>query len=462
MLRWLPPILALLGVAAFGVWLAAPSPVTVTNRVPDPSTAALMAAKRGDPTLGKLTTGDGQPAELPGEWPCFRGWNRDNIAGDEGIKLARAWPERGPRKLWDIAVGEGYAGPAVWSGRVYLMDYDRENQSDALRCFSLGDGKEIWRYSYPIEIKRNHGMSRTVPAVTDKFVVAMGPKCHVTCFESVTGKLLWAKDLVTEFGTTVPQWYAGQCPLIEDGRVILAPCGKDAMLVAVDCATGRILWKTSNPRSWEMTHTSIVPMTFQERKMYVYGGSGGVAGVAAENGELLWDTTQWTIKIAAIASPIPIGDGRIFLSGGYDAGAAMLRLNAQNGKFTPEILYRLKENVFGATQQTPIFSDGNIYGVRPNGELACLDLDGKVRWTSGVANKFGLGAFLMAGKLLYVVDDDGKMVMADVNSTEYRPLATAKVLAGHEAWGPMALAGGRLLVRDFARMVCLDVAEGQE
>ena len=81
-------------------------------------------------------------------------------------------------------MGEGYAGAAILDGRVYVMDYDREHKQDALRCLSLADGREIWRYAYPDSVKRNHGMSRTVPAVTDKIVVALGPKCHVVCLNS--------------------------------------------------------------------------------------------------------------------------------------------------------------------------------------------------------------------------------------------------------------------------------------
>ena len=127
------------------------------------------------------------------------------------------------------------------------MDYDRDKKQDALRCLSLADGREIWRYAYPVSVKRNHGMSRTVPAVTDKLVVAMGPKCHVVCLDPATGELRWGLDLVRQYGTTVPPWYAGQCPLIDNGAVILAPGGKAALLLACDAADRRRA--LANPQS---------------------------------------------------------------------------------------------------------------------------------------------------------------------------------------------------------------------
>ena len=138
-----------------------------------------------------MQTFDGKPSALPGSWPRFRGERFDGI-GLPGVPLARRWPSGGPKKLWQIELGEGHAGAAVFAGRVYVHDYDRAKADDAVRCFSLDDGREIWRFSYPDNVKRNHGMSRTVPAVTEKYLVTMGPKCHVSCLDPYTGKLLLA------------------------------------------------------------------------------------------------------------------------------------------------------------------------------------------------------------------------------------------------------------------------------
>ena len=99
---------------------------------------------------------DGVPADLPGAWPRFRGPNFDAISNDESITLARKWPDNGPKLLWSVDVGEGYAGASILAGRVYILDYDQENKADAVRCLSLDDGREIWRYSYDVKIKRFH------------------------------------------------------------------------------------------------------------------------------------------------------------------------------------------------------------------------------------------------------------------------------------------------------------------
>ena len=327
-----------------------------------------------------------------------------------------------------------------------------------LRCLSLENGRQIWASSYPVEVKRNHGMSRTVPAVTDQCVVTLGPKCHVMCCNASNGKVLWRKDLVKEYGTKVPTWYAGQCPLIDGNRAIIAPSGS-ALMIAVDLASGKVAWQTPNPRKWTMTHSSITPMSFAGKRMYVYCGSGGVAGVSAADGKLLWDTTEWKVSTATVPSPIPIGDGRIFLCGGYNSGALMLRLVQSGVQIAAQVAFRLKVDVFGSDQQTPILYQNHLYGVVPNpaGQLACLDLNGKRLWTSGRTSTFGLGPYVMAGGLLYVLGDKGDLALVEPSPAGYKQLARAKVLTGSDAWGPMAITAGRLLARDLTTMVCLKV-----
>jgi outer membrane protein assembly factor BamB len=84
-----------------------------------------------------------------------------------------------------------------------------------------------------------------------------------------------------------------------------------------------------------------------------------------------------------------------------------------------------------------------------------------VLWTSGNANKFGLGPFLIADGKIFVMNDDGLLTLAEASPTGYRPLAKERVLHGHDSWAPLALAGGRLLARDLTQMICLDVTGGK-
>ncbi len=456
--KWLIPTVAAAALIALVLWFLHGSGKPLALRVPGTDHAPGAAGSAGTNAVlsGKTIRGPGKPADLPGSWPEFRGSARNGISSDP-TPLKTSWAAGEPRELWGIDLGEGYAGAAIRKGHVYLLDYDREKKSDALRCLSLADGQEIWRFTYPVSVKRNHGMSRTVPAVTDQLVASLGPKCHLAVVDANSGDLKWGMDLVRQFGTTIPPWYAGQCPLIESNRLIIAPAGKDVLMFAAEADSGRVLWQTPNPRGWNMTHVSITPIEFGGRRMYVYCGHGGVAGIAADTGELLWDTTEWKISIATVASPLAIPGGRIFLSGGYNAGSRMLQLKQVDGKFTIETLFSLDADVFGATQQSPILYNEHIYGVRPDGKFTCLTLSGKTVWQSDPGQLFGLGPFLLADGKFLAVNDSGLLRMIEASPDKYRLLGQAQILKGRESWGPLAIAGGRLLARDLQRMICLDV-----
>ncbi len=410
---------------------------------------------------GTLEIFDGIPSDLPGNWPRFRGADFDNIC-KANVNLANGWPDAGPEILWSVELGEGHAAPAVLNGCVYVFDYDETARADALRCFSLADGSEIWRRSYALPAKRNHGLSRTIPAVTEDCIVTIGPRCHVSCVETKTGAFKWGIDLQRDYGTTEPLWFTGQCPLIDGNLAILAPAGPDALLMAVDCKSGEVVWKAPNPNAWKMSHSSIMPITLHGEEMYVYAAIGGMSGISKE-GKVLWDI-PWKASVIA-PSPVPVSENRIFITGGYGAGSLMVEIDkTADGYAAREIARHGPKEWLASEQQTPILRNGLLYGIMPKDggalkqQFVCYDpAGGELVWSSGKTHRFGLGPFFLADGRFFVLDDDGTLTMLAESRTGYEQLAQHRVLDGHDAWGPIALAGTRMLLRDSTRMVCIEV-----
>ena len=438
---------------------------SITIRVPVERAAA---EKQYVSVEGERTLGNGMPSSISGNWSQFRGENRDAIS-PETIPLRKNWTEdQPPPALWGVPLGEGYAGFAIRKGRVYILDYDEANQRDALRCLSFDDGQEIWRFSYPVKIKKNHGMSRTIPAVTDQYCVSLGPKCHVLCVDTMTGEEKWLIDLRHEYGTTEPDWYAGQCPMItvlpgrEKPSAILAPAGPDALLIALDCETGEEVWRTPNPHGWVMSHASIASMTLEGQLTFIYFSGAGIAGVRAVDGEILWSTTGWNVGMASCPSPVILPENRIFCCGGYKVGSIMLQIvpDSPAGTYKALTLFRLAETVFDSEQQTPIFYAEHLFGLRQNDkQFVCLDLNGKIVWESGRTEKFGSGPYIIADGMILILEDNGKLTGCEATSAGYRKLFEAEVLDGGCCWAPMAIVQGRLLLRDQFAMKCIDMRQ---
>jgi outer membrane protein assembly factor BamB len=463
--------------AAAGVtlarWLSREPGVAVELRVPgmDGRDTAATSMPSEVVKIGEyFKTFDGTAASIEGSWPGFRGPSRDNVS-PERVSLADVWPTAGPPVLWSVDLGEGYAAPAIHNGRVYVLDYDEDAKADALRCFSLADGKEIWRRWYSVKLKKNHGYSRTIPAVTDAYVVTMGPRCHVMCVDAVSGDLLWGLDLEREYGVKVPLWYTGQCPLIDEGVAVLGVGGKKALLVGVECKTGKILWTTPNPNGYAMTHSSVMPMRLYGVPMYVYAAKGAIVGVGAEGkerGKVLWKTSEWTSSVIA-PSPLMLGKGRVLMTAGYGGGSILFQVDEEDeGRHSVRTIRKLStKQGLCSEQQTPILFQGHVFGILPKDagrlkrQFVCVHPDdhGTPVWTSGKADRFGIGPFLVADRKFFILDDHGVLTLARVSVDGFEKLAQAKVLEGADSWGPMALVGNRLIVRDLTTMACLDVGQ---
>ena len=396
-----------------------------------------------------------------GDWPQFRGADRTNISAEKG--LYRSWPAGGPKVLWKTSVCEGYAGAAIKDGRVYVNDYNAEKKEHLTRCLSLDTGKDIWQWSYPVEVRPNHGITRTVPSVGEKLVFSLDPKLRFHALDAKTGKLVWQKNLVQDYKATIPGWYAGQNPLLDGNRVVIAT-GGDALLVAFDQATGKEIWRTPNPGKELMSHSSVMPAVIGGVKQYLYVTLKTLMGVDAADGKMLW-SVPFTGRVVVVPSPVSIGDGRVFVTGPYEAGSAMYQVEKEASGFTVKKLYSLKSAEFNSEAQTPILYQNHLFAVgkKDRGRFTCLALDGKKVWESPVESSktFDLGAFLLADGMFFTLDGKtGVLRLSEASTTQYNEQASAQILNGEDVWGPIALSNGKLVIRDMSQMICLQVGPG--
>ena len=289
-------------------------------------------------------------------------------------------------------------------------------------------------------------------------MISLDPKAVLHCLDAKTGKQLWRKSLVTEYKATIPSWYNGQNPLQEEDRVIIATGGA-AILVALEKATGKEIWRTPNPGQLFMSHASAMPAVLGGVRQYVYGTLAGPLGVAAKDGKLLW-TFPRKFNVAVAPSPIAVNEELVFMTASYDAGCVMVRVRRTGDTFKAESVFDMKNNEWNSEVHTPIVYKGHMFAVgkKKRGLFTCLGFDGKEVWTSEGKASFGLGSFLLADGMFFVLDGDtGKLRLIEASTTAYNEIASAPVLAGEEVWGPMALSDGKLVLRDLTKMICLDV-----
>lgn len=393
---------------------------------------------------------------LNGSWAKFRGKDFSNIVAEKIEVTAADYPVE-----WSFTTGEGHAAAAIHRGRVYVLDYDEALSSDMLRCFALDGGKELWRRWYRVPMKRNHGFSRTIPAVGDDYVATLGPEGHIMVCDPVSGDLLWTRDLKKEYATEVPFWYAGQCPLVEDGRLIVAPAGDSVLMAAYDIRTGEVKWECENSVGYKMSHSSVAPMVVDGRRTLVYMGVGGVCGVSPE-GRLLWSCDKWQPSVIA-PSALRLNNNEILLVAGYGAGGARLRVDG--GRATIVEQWKPSEGL-ASEQQTPIHLGSLVLSVLPKdgganrSKLVAYNVEDlrNTIWSSGADERFGLGPYMVIGDKLFVLQDEGELYVYQIGNKGFKLLKKQSVIEnGADAWGPLAYADGRLILRDAHQIICLKI-----
>jgi hypothetical protein len=128
--------------------------------------------------------------------------------------------------------------------------------------------------------------------------------------------------------------------------------------------------------------------------------------------------------------PVSLGDGRFFLTIGYGAGCAMIKV-AKPPAAIGASARSLKTRVAAAKSRPPCSTTVYLHNSDDNKRgLQCLDLDGNVKWETGSKPEFGLGSMIIVDGVIFIISDStGELVMAEANRSNTRRLVAPKCWA---------------------------------
>ncbi len=423
---------------------------------------------------------------LASDWPQYLGPYRNAVSSEKG--LMRSWPEKGPEVLWTVSVGIGYGGPVVKDGKVYLLDREAK-VADIMRCFDLFTGQELWKFSYEAPGSVMFPGSRSVPIVDGHYVYSCGHNGDLYCIDIKTHQSVWHKNIWTDFGgDQLPIWAITQCPLIYGNLLILASQAPEAGVVAYDKLTGDVVWKTPNLGNESYASPSIVQIDGKDQIVMVISSTnpighrelpqtlGNVVGIEPLTGKILWEYKEWKCHIS-VPSALDAGNNKVLVVGGYELGTVMLEVKKQaNGSYEATELFRTEE--FGDQTKPPILYNGYFYAQygtnsRKDG-LVCMSMDGKIMWKTKRSPNFDKGSMILVDGLILATDGRNKLYLIDPDPSAFKPIASVELLAKEgtksegialqvggatQNWAPIALADGKLLIRDQSRLMCVNVAK---
>jgi len=402
------------------------------------------------------------------DWPQYLGPDRNGTSPQQN--LLRTWPAGGPEVLWSAEAGIGYGGPVVVDGKVYLLDRD-DQVGDMMRCFDLSNGKELWSFGYDAPGSVNYPGSRSVPTVDGDHVYSCGPYGDLYCIDINTHKPVWNKNIWKDFGGgEIPRWAITQCPLVYGNLLIVASQAPQAGVVAYDKLSGEVKWKTPSLGPVGYVSPAIVKISGEDHVVMITAGSGGrgtpmtggrVVGMDPLSGKILWDYTNWQCSIP-VPSATDAGDNKVLIIGGYRAGAAIIQVEKEaSGGYKVSELYKTVD--FGAHTKPAIQYKGYFYAQYSTNEtrdgLVCMSMDGKVMWATKRDPSFIRGSMILADGLFLATDGEKTLYLIEPDPAGFKALASAELLGPGQNWAPIALADGKLLIKDQEKMLCLKVAE---
>lgn len=355
-----------------------------------------------------------------------------------------SWGTNGPAVLWRASVGKGFSSFAVANGRVYTLG--NEEDKDTVYCFSAETGEVHWRHTYPCELQplSYEGGPSATPAVEGNRVFTFSKGGDLICLDAEKGSVVWSRKFEPwpyREGDWRNTWRYASSPLVVGGRVFLnlGECG-----TAFNMQDGTVVWASP---AGHPGYSSPVPFRMGETDALAFFSGRAVFGVERNSGKQLWHVPWKTLWDLNAADPI-IENDQMFVSSGNGVGCALFDLKEN----PPKELWRNKN--LKTTMNAAVAWQGYLYGFNDSA-LACISWKtGEEQWTTRDLRK---GSGIIAGDKLLLLSETGKLVIAQPNPQEFRPLAEAKILDGR-CWTAPVLSHGRLYARNAeGQVVCLDM-----
>lgn len=390
------------------------------------------------------------------DWPQFLGPRRDGTYN--GKDIAAKWPANGPKILWKIKAGSGWAGATVSGDRVVL--FHREGANEILECRAATTGRALWKYKYATSYRDQFGKDngpRATPAIANGRVFTMGAGGIVTAVVLKNGKALWQVDTERQFRAKLGFFGMACSPLVHGKQVLLNIGGaNNAGIIALDTNNGKLRWKTSTDNT---SYSSPMIAKFDDKPRALFFTRAGLEAVEPATGKSLF-TFPWrpTINASVNAATPLVSSNLVFISTSYRKGAALLAVKDNK----TETLWA-RDGVMSNQYATCVLKDGHLYGFHGRAdvggcELRCVELKtGTVKWSHPGLRA---GTVTLASNELLILTERGELLRALVNTNTFRPTARAQIL-GFNVRAYPALANGLLIARDEKGFTCVDLRKAK-
>ncbi len=413
-------------------------------------------------------------------WPQWRGPNLDGTSPEKNLPVE--WSvEKGVK--WKTPL-PGFSGatPAIWGDSIFVSSPD-ENKNLLLLCLNKKDGTVRWKVQLGEgDINKGKGNMASPSPVTDgKTVWALFGTGDLAALD-FQGKILWKRNLGTDYGKFAIMWLYGSSPLLFDGRLYVqvlqrspAPADypglagsagdRESYLLALDPQTGKTQWKhvrttTATIEAMESYATPVPHKVGGKMQLLVVGGDC-LTGHNPATGQELWRGYGLNPKQGAFMRvvPSPVSAGNLAIACGPKKEPLLAFHTDRTGDISETgVAWKLDEDKTPDVC-TPVYSNGKLYALDGDKShtLTCFNAKtGEKLWEGQVPESGTVirSSPTLADGKLYIVNEKGTTYVIDATASEFKLLAT-NVLPDENVRGTIAVSDGQLFIRGTQFLYCI-------
>jgi len=393
----------------------------------------------------------------------FRGENSQGMFTEEK-GLLKSWPETGLTPKWTYTgLGEGWTSVIKAGKHLYISGSNMSEKKEMVVCLDL-DGKKVWQTSTGARWERSFPGARSTPTYAagekegeGRLLVATGPGT-VVCLNAADGKILWQKDIATEYGSKFGMWAMAECLVVKDGLVFVTAGGSKALVVALKIADGSVAW-ASKPNNDTLAY--VTPAIVKDQLVVMTATK--VNGINLKDGTVMWeDNFAKTAKFSGMGgvncnSPTVSGN-RFFVSAGYNQGSVLYELN-EDGKGVKALW---TNQALDPHHDCTVLIDGKLYGSNwtsnNSGNWMCVDWEtGKTIYETAWGN-LGKGSVIYADGLMYLYEEKRGTLAIAKPGDKFEVISSFQVKFGNkEHWAHPTICDGVMYVRHGDAVAAFDI-----
>lgn len=389
-------------------------------------------------------------------WMRFRGPNGQSVSGERNLPVRWSAEENIARKT--SIPGSGWSSPIVYEDRVFLTTTTEEGVSCRVICVNRKDGSIVWNTEVHRQVpgaKRMQNSYATPTPVTDgKQVYAVFYDGTVVALD-FSGKLVWKNSEIKFFSLHG----LGASPILAHGQLIMPFDGssreetqigfkvpwKNAVILSLDAATGKVRWKGERGES-RVGH--VTPILVDDGAQLVSAGGDRVQGHNARTGEWIWSI--YSQGEGVTPSPV-VADGLLFTSSGFEAPTIRaIRLGGKGDVTETHIAWEQKKGV--PALASPLYVRPYLYTITRDNILHCIEAaTGKIVWVKRLEGVHWASPVLADGRI-YILSEDGVTLVLRPGP-KYDEIARNDI--EETCFASMAVSQGHFYIRSAEHLYCI-------